>query len=135
MRDSAYLLDVLIDCCNDITGLETVKSCLIVPTATGVSSLRLACHVAAHAMLNRCMTLCCLSCTGMAHVLALSSIKASRPPQARYVLWSRIDQQTCFKAIYSAGTPLICASAACQCVVMQSHLVFWFLQSNRLHLT
>jgi len=41
MRDSAYLLDVLIDCCNDITGLETVKSCLIVPTATGETSLHM----------------------------------------------------------------------------------------------
>ena len=50
----------------------------------------------------------CASCfvvpvaTGMSIVLTLSALKSERP-SARYVIWSRIDQKSCFKAIGAAG--------------------------------
>lgn len=40
--------------------------------------------------------------TGMTVMLTLLALKAERP-QSRYVLWSRIDQQSCFKSIQSSG--------------------------------
>eukprot|EP00041_Stephanoeca_diplocostata_P012147 m.202481 g.202481 ORF g.202481 m.202481 type:complete len:497 (+) comp18833_c0_seq1:206-1696(+) len=40
--------------------------------------------------------------TGMAIVMALLSLRSLRP-QAKYVVWSRVDQKSCFKAIVSAG--------------------------------
>lgn len=45
--------------------------------------------------------------TGMAMMLSLLSLKSKRK-DATYVLWSRIDQKSCFKAIISANlTPVI----------------------------
>eukprot|EP00884_Botryococcus_braunii_P013567 jgi/Botrbrau1/22210/Bobra.168_1s0041.1 len=41
--------------------------------------------------------------TGMALTQSLLALKASRPPSARYVLWPRLDQKTCLKAIVTAG--------------------------------
>lgn len=41
--------------------------------------------------------------TGMAITLTLLALKATRPNTARYVLWPRIDQQSCLKAVVSAG--------------------------------
>ena len=41
--------------------------------------------------------------TGMAITLTLLAMKAARPKTARYVLWPRIDQKTCLKAVVSAG--------------------------------
>ena len=41
--------------------------------------------------------------TGMAITLTLLAVKASRSAQAVYVLWPRIDQKTCLKAVVSAG--------------------------------
>ena len=40
--------------------------------------------------------------TGMALVLTMLSLKASRP-HAKYVVWPRIDQKSCFKSILTAG--------------------------------
>jgi O-phospho-L-seryl-tRNASec:L-selenocysteinyl-tRNA synthase len=40
--------------------------------------------------------------TGMTLTLVLLALKAQRP-EARYVLWPRIDQKTCLKCIYAAG--------------------------------
>uniref|UniRef100_A0A182R8B0 O-phosphoseryl-tRNA(Sec) selenium transferase n=1 Tax=Anopheles funestus TaxID=62324 RepID=A0A182R8B0_ANOFN len=40
--------------------------------------------------------------TGMTMMLALRAIHSKRP-KTRYVLWSRVDQQSCFKAISAAG--------------------------------
>lgn len=40
--------------------------------------------------------------TGMALVLCLLAFRA-RKPQAKYVVWSRIDQKTCFKCMITAG--------------------------------
>jgi O-phospho-L-seryl-tRNASec:L-selenocysteinyl-tRNA synthase len=45
-------------------------------------------------------------CTGMSMALFLGSIRSSFNPEKNIVLWSRIDQKSCFKAISSAG--LIC---------------------------
>ena len=50
----------------------------------------------------------CASCfvvpvaTGMSIVLTLSALKTLRP-EATHVIWSRIDQKSCFKAIGAAG--------------------------------
>lgn len=45
--------------------------------------------------------------TGMALVLAMLALRARRPT-ARYVVWPRIDQKTCLKAITTAGfVPII----------------------------
>eukprot|EP00760_Papus_ankaliazontas_P018415 PhM_4_TR17480/c0_g1_i1/m.66048/K03341/SEPSECS; O-phospho-L-seryl-tRNASec:L-selenocysteinyl-tRNA synthase len=41
--------------------------------------------------------------TGMSLDLVFMALRASRPSSARYVIWSRIDQKTCFKCILSAG--------------------------------
>ncbi|XP_016953714.1 O-phosphoseryl-tRNA(Sec) selenium transferase isoform X1 [Drosophila biarmipes] len=41
-------------------------------------------------------------CTGMSLTLCLQSLRKRRPA-AQYVLWSRIDQKSCFKAITAAG--------------------------------
>ncbi len=41
--------------------------------------------------------------TGMAITLTLLAMKAERPQAAKYVLWPRIDQKTCLKAVVSAG--------------------------------
>lgn len=56
-----------------ISGFKSAKSCLLVPMATGMT-----------------LTLCFLS------------LKKDRP-KAKYILWSRIDQRSCFKAITTAG--------------------------------
>lgn len=40
--------------------------------------------------------------TGMSITLCLLSFKLKKP-QSRYVIWSRIDQKSCFKSIVSAG--------------------------------
>lgn len=41
-------------------------------------------------------------CTGMTLTLCLQSLRKGRP-RAKHVLWSRIDQKSCFKAITAAG--------------------------------
>lgn len=61
-----------------LQGIKSVKCCFIVPMATGMT-----------------LTLCLLSLK-------------KRRPSAKYVLWSRIDQKSCFKSITTAGlTPII----------------------------
>ncbi|XP_050082104.1 O-phosphoseryl-tRNA(Sec) selenium transferase [Anopheles aquasalis] len=40
--------------------------------------------------------------TGMTVMLSLRAVHCKRP-QSRYVLWSRVDQQSCFKSILAAG--------------------------------
>ena len=40
--------------------------------------------------------------TGMALLMVLLTLKQRRP-QAKYVVWPRIDQKSCFKSIISAG--------------------------------
>eukprot|EP00798_Chlamydomonas_sp_ICE-L_P014521 gene14521-20552_t len=41
--------------------------------------------------------------TGMAITMTLLALRPSRPPSAKYAIWSRIDQKTCLKAITAAG--------------------------------
>ncbi|PAV70748.1 hypothetical protein WR25_05381 [Diploscapter pachys] len=41
-------------------------------------------------------------CTGMSLSLCMTSFRKQRP-NAKYVVWSRIDQKSCFKSIYHAG--------------------------------
>ncbi|CAM9099351.1 unnamed protein product [Chrysoparadoxa australica] len=61
-----------------IAGLRGIKDCLVLPIATGMS-----------------MTLC---------LLALRA----KHPQKTHVLWTRMDQKSCFKAILTAGlTPVV----------------------------
>ncbi|KAK7169881.1 hypothetical protein R3I94_000197 [Phoxinus phoxinus] len=55
------------------TGVRSVSSCFVVPMATGMS-----------------LTLCFLT---LRH----------RRPGARYILWPRIDQKSCFKSMVTAG--------------------------------
>ena len=49
--------------------------------------------------------------TGMALVLCMSAVRLQRPG-AKYVLWPRIDQKSCFKSMITAGEiyamPAIC---------------------------
>lgn len=40
--------------------------------------------------------------TGMSLTLCLSALRPKRP-KAKYVLWPRIDQKSCFKCIFTAG--------------------------------
>ncbi|KAG7393547.1 hypothetical protein PHYPSEUDO_007384 [Phytophthora pseudosyringae] len=48
--------------------------------------------------------------TGMSLMLVLLQLKESKPT-ARYVIWPRIDQKSCFKSILAAGlTPLVLAN-------------------------
>ena len=56
-----------------LLGVQSVKGCLTVPVATG-----------------------------MALVLSMLAMK-ERNPQAKYVIWPRIDQKSCFKSILTAG--------------------------------
>jgi O-phosphoseryl-tRNA(Sec) selenium transferase len=55
------------------SGVVNVQSCLVLPVATG-----------------------------MALVLVFLALRA-RKPNARYILWPRIDQKSCFKSILAAG--------------------------------
>ncbi|XP_036328430.1 O-phosphoseryl-tRNA(Sec) selenium transferase isoform X1 [Rhagoletis pomonella] len=62
-----------------------------------------------HEMGVRSCRACFLSplATGMSLLLCLLTLRQKRPA-AKYVLWSRIDQKSCFKSIITAGlTPLI----------------------------
>ena len=63
-----------------ITGVRSVASCFVVPMATGMS-----------------LTLCFLT---LRH----------RRPKARYIIWPRIDQKSCFKAMITAGVSLLLSS-------------------------
>lgn len=56
-----------------LSGVRSVASCFVVPMATGMS-----------------LTLCFLA---LRH----------RRPKARYIVWPRIDQKSCFKAMITAG--------------------------------
>lgn len=45
----------------------------------------------------------CPVATGMAMTLTLLTLRKMRPDTAKYVIWSRIDQKSCFKSILTAG--------------------------------
>lgn len=51
--------------------------------------------------------LCDKSISRMSLALTLSALRAKRP-QANVVVWTRMDQKSCFKAIVGAGfTPVV----------------------------
>ena len=58
-------------------GVKLANSCLLVPVATG-----------------------------MALVLTMLTLKESRP-NAKYVIWPRIDQKSCFKSILTSGKLIV----------------------------
>ena len=69
---------LFLDAIKRCCSIQFAKDCLILPTATG-----------------------------MAISLSFLTLKSMRP-KARYVIWPRIDQKTCFKAILTAGLePLV----------------------------
>lgn len=68
----SMVLDLLHVC-----GITRLKSCLVLPVATGMSM-----------------------------VLTLLALRTRRP-QARYVVWPRVDQKSCLKAIMTAGRSLL----------------------------
>lgn len=57
-----------------LAGVKRAKSCLVLPIATG-----------------------------MTFALVLSTLRRLRGSRAKFVVWSRCDQKSCFKAILSAG--------------------------------
>ena len=63
----------LIIICCCCIGVRSVEKCVLIPVATG-----------------------------MAMTLVLLTIRQMRPT-ARYVIWPRIDQKSCFKSIITAG--------------------------------
>ena len=60
-----------------LTGVRSAKACLVLPVATGMSL-----------------------------VMTLLTLKQQRPG-AKYVIWPRIDQKSCFKCILTAGELII----------------------------
>lgn len=82
------------------------------PKAAGSSLLYKICHSlvldafkVAGLRINSCLVL--PLATGMSLTLTFLALKQSRP-NAKYVLWSRIDQKTCLKCIIAAGlTPVV----------------------------
>lgn len=60
-----------------MTGVRSAKACLVLPVATGMSL-----------------------------VMTLLTLKQQRPG-AKYVIWPRIDQKSCFKCILTAGELII----------------------------
>uniref|UniRef100_A0A7I4YU70 O-phosphoseryl-tRNA(Sec) selenium transferase n=1 Tax=Haemonchus contortus TaxID=6289 RepID=A0A7I4YU70_HAECO len=80
----------------------------IQPKALGSSMLAcLANELALHAIQEIGITSCRAAlvvpiCTGMALSLCMGSWRRLRP-EAKYVLWLRVDQKSCFKSIYHAG--------------------------------
>lgn len=66
------------------TGVRNTKSCFVTPTATGMSL-----------------------------VLCFLTLRHERP-KAKYILWPRIDQKSCFKSIMTAGfEPIIIENKIC----------------------
>lgn len=57
-----------------LCGITRARACLVLPTATGMSL-----------------------------ALVLLALRAQRPPGASLVIWSRIDQKSCFKSIVATG--------------------------------
>ena len=74
-----------------IAGLDRFAKCIVIPLATGMS-----------------ISLC------------LQTLRASRPASAKYVLWPRVDQKTCLKAILTAGSPTLVCSLFAACALNAS---------------
>lgn len=59
--------------------------------------------------------------TGMTMTLVLLAAAASRSSSAKYVVWSRIDQKTCLKAITAANLQVwvVCSFTSQDCLLQQ----------------
>ena len=79
------------------------------PKAAGSSLLYALCNALALSASRACglrRTRACLVlplCTGMSLALVLRALAARRPRGARFVVWSRMDQKSCLKAVQTAG--------------------------------
>lgn len=92
------------------SGVRSVASCFVVPMATGMS-----------------LTLCFLA---LRH----------RRPKARYIVWPRIDQKSCFKAMITAGQrplwprvpplPVLPLSCCLTAVVLTQVLNRWWWRTS-----
>jgi O-phospho-L-seryl-tRNASec:L-selenocysteinyl-tRNA synthase len=70
---------LLLDLIRSEMGIRSCKDCFLLPMATGMSL-----------------------------TLVMLALKKVRPEAAKYVIWSRIDQKSCFKSIACAGlTPVV----------------------------
>ncbi len=78
-----------------ILGLRTITHALVIPMATG--RILVSFNILIHTYV--CVFTLCL---GMTMTLCLLTLKKQRP-DSRYVLWSRIDQKSCFKSILTAN--------------------------------
>ena len=104
-----------------LTGLKLVKACILVPMATGMGLVlafltmrrrRPEAKYAARRVLRR---QCCPTVPPLLPSRPLLNadpqpmhLRLPLPWPHRYIVWSRIDQKTCFKAIITAGfAPLI----------------------------
>jgi O-phospho-L-seryl-tRNASec:L-selenocysteinyl-tRNA synthase len=88
------------------------------PKAAGSSLVAAMCEwfamhalrIAGYSELKACVVL--PAATGVALMLALLALRPVRPRDARFVIWPRIDQKTCFKSLLSAGLePLVVQNA------------------------
>eukprot|EP00094_Tigriopus_californicus_P012240 TCALIF_11830-PA protein Name:"Similar to SEPSECS O-phosphoseryl-tRNA(Sec) selenium transferase (Homo sapiens)" AED:0.08 eAED:0.08 QI:0/0/0/0.83/1/1/6/0/440 len=87
--------------------------CEVQPKAAGSSTLNKLTNALVLDVIRQMGVRSCQDCfvvpmaTGMALTLCLLALRKLRP-HAKYVLWSRIDQKSCFKSILCAGfTPVI----------------------------
>ena len=62
--------------------------------------------------------------TGMGVALCLMALKRQRPG-SKYVIWSRVDQKSCFKAILTAGLEPVIMSLGTVLNMLSIHLYFW----------
>lgn len=82
--------------------------CEVQPKAAGSSTLNKLTNALVLDVIRQFGVRSCQDCfvvpmaTGMALTLCLLALRKRRP-QAKYVLWSRIDQKSCFKSILCAG--------------------------------
>ena len=69
--------------------------------------------------------------TGMAMLLLLLTLKQKRPG-AKYVIWPRIDQKSCFKSMVSAGVLVVMVtrflSFVCEVHAFIKGLSQWWLR-------
>ena len=76
----------------------------IIYKLTGYLALQ-ALHKMSLTSMNKCLVV--PVATGMTLALCMMTLRSQRP-MARYVIWSRIDQKSCFKSILTAGfVPLV----------------------------
>jgi O-phospho-L-seryl-tRNASec:L-selenocysteinyl-tRNA synthase len=87
-----------------LAGLTELKACLVVPLATGMSLM-----------------------------LAMMAVRARNAnPNAKYAVWMRIDQATCFKSMLSVGLVPVIVENAIEVVVSGARCVHASRQDDQL---